>query len=126
MRGGQFYGFQGPLGGTSAGPAWGGVENTAANSSTGALIANGAEMNAPALRGGRRGRSRATRRKATRRKMSRRRRTMRGGASYVGSANVGHGYTGSGIAGTATHAGYAANVPGPGAGSQVNGVWQTS
>ena len=123
LRGGSFYGVgvDSQLG--SAGALYSPVENTGANSATGAIIPNGMEMNATSLRGGRKGRSRKVTR---RRKSTRRRRTMRGGASYIGSANVGHGYAGAGVAGLPTHVGYAANVPGPGAGSQVNGVWQTS
>jgi hypothetical protein len=122
MRGGMYgVGVDSQLG--SAGALYSPVENMGANSETGAIIPNGLEMNAPLLRGGRKGRSRKSTR---RRRMSRRRRTMRGGASYIGSANVGHGYAGAGVAGLPTHVGYAANVPGQGAGSQVNGVWQTS
>jgi hypothetical protein len=67
LRGGNFYGFSGSLGGTTAGPQWGAVENVAANSATGRLIPNdGSEMNATKI-GGRR------RRKTSRKTRGRRR-----------------------------------------------------
>jgi hypothetical protein len=124
MRGGNFVGFaagsQTGLG--SAGAEYPAVANARADPVTGAAL--------PEIYGGRRRRaSRRTGKKVTRkgRKGGRRgRKTMRGGASYLGSANAGYGYAGTGSGGLADAAGYRANVPGTGAGQQVNGVWQTS
>ena len=117
MRGGMYGVDVDPQLG-SAGALYTNVGNPAVNPATGAVMPD------YAMPGG--GRRRKTTSRKGRRKSTRRRRTMRGGASYVGSANVGHGYAGTGVAGLPTHVWYAANVPGGGAGSQVNGVWQTS
>lgn len=122
MKGGNFYGFGVDPQIGSAGAAYPSVENLAANSASGRLIPNNAELNATQLGGRRRRRTRKGGRKS--KKVGRKgRKTMRGGASYLGSANAGYGYTGTGAGGLADAVGYRANVPGPGAGQQVNGVW---
>jgi hypothetical protein len=125
MRGGNFYGFGVDPQIGSAGAAYPSVENLAADSASGRLVPNNAELNATQL-GGRRRRAAKKTRKGGRKskKVGRKgRKTMRGGASYLGSANAGYGYTGTGAGGLADAVGYRANVPGPGAGQQVNGVW---
>ena len=122
MKGGNFYGFGVDPQIGSAGAAYPSVENLAADSTSGRLIPNNAELNATQLGGRRRRRTRKGGRKS--KKVGRKgRKTMRGGASYLGSANAGYGYTGTGAGGLADAVGYRANVPGPGAGQQVNGVW---
>jgi hypothetical protein len=127
MKGGNFAGFiagsQTGLG--SAGAEYPSVENVAATPG-GALIPNNGELNATQLGGRRRRRTSKKTRKGGRKGKKvggRRRRTMRGGASYLGSANAGYGYAGTGSGGLADPVGYRANVPGSGAGQQVNGVW---
>jgi hypothetical protein len=122
MRGGNFYGFGVDPQIGSAGAAYPSVENLAADSASGRLVPNNAELNATQLGGRRRRRTRKGGRKS--KKVGRKgRKTMRGGASYLGSANAGYGYAGTGAGGLADAVGYRANVPGPGAGQQVNGVW---
>jgi hypothetical protein len=125
MKGGNFYGFAADPQIGSAGAARPSVENLAADPVSGRLIPNNGELNATQL-GGRRRRRTGKGKKATRKGKKvggRRRRTMRGGASYLGSANTGYGYAGTGSGGLADAVGYRSNVPGPGAGQQVNGVW---
>lgn len=109
MRGGNFYGFQGALAGSSAGPSWGSVENSAVDPVSGAVKPD------YAMPGGRRrrtGKSRKTRGSRKSRRVTRRRRTMRGGASSYNSAGVGYGYAGTGAAGIADAAAYASRSGG--------------
>lgn len=109
MRGGNFYGFQGALAGSSAGPSWGSVENNAVDPVSGAVKPD------YAMPGGRRrrtGKSRKTRASRKSRRVTRRRRTMRGGASSYNSAGVGYGYAGTGAAGIADAAAYASRSGG--------------
>jgi hypothetical protein len=126
MKGGNFYGFAADPQIGSAGAARPSVENLAADPVSGRLIPNSGELNATQLGGRRRRRTSKKTRKGGRKGKKvggRRRRTMRGGASYLGSANAGYGYAGTGSGGLADPVGYRANVPGSGAGQQVNGVW---
>jgi hypothetical protein len=109
MRGGNFYGFQGALAGSSAGPSWGSVENNAVDPVSGAVKPD------YAMPGGRRrrtGKTRKTRGGRKSRRVSRRRRTMRGGAPSYNSAGVGYGYAGTGAAGIADAAAYASRSGG--------------
>jgi hypothetical protein len=110
MKGGNFYGAEVDSGIGSAGLGRPAVPNTANNPVTGAVILDGGEMNPPQLGGRRRRRTSKKTRKGGRKskKVGRKgRKTMRGGSSF---GNVGYGFGGSGIAGTATFAGYNANV----------------
>lgn len=109
MRGGNFYGFAGGVGNTSAGPQWNAVENVAANPVTGKLIPNdGSEMNATKLGGRRR---KTTRKGGKHRKGHRRSRKMRGGANWVSVAPAGGAYTGNGKAGLISLDQYSSNMP---------------
>jgi hypothetical protein len=123
MKGGNFYGFQGALNGTTAGPSWGAVENNAVDAK-GNPMPDYAMPKTGGRRRPRKGKKATRKGKKGTRKGRKSRRTMRGGASYLGSANAGYGYAGTGSAGLADAAGYRANVPGTGSGhTQVNGVW---
>jgi hypothetical protein len=119
MKGGDFYGFTGPLGGTTAGAGWGGVANTANDPVTGGVILDGGEMKAPKLGGRRRRTSKKTKKGGRKsRKVGRKgRKTMRGGGWNPGVVNVagaGYGYGGNSIAtsGPPDMVGYASRVGG--------------
>lgn len=108
MRGGNFYGFTGGVGGTSAGAGWESVENTAAKPD-GTLIANGGELSATQL-GGRRRRGKGKKTRKGGRKGRKGRRTMRGGANFVSVAPAGGSYTGQGAGGLISLTPYAAKT----------------
>jgi hypothetical protein len=109
MRGGNFYGAAVDPQIGSAGLARPSVENVAADSATGRLIPNNAELNATQLGGRRRRRTSKKTRKGGKHRRGHKSRKMRGGMSV---GQVGYGFTGTGAAGLADAVGYNANVGG--------------
>jgi hypothetical protein len=125
MRGGNFYGFGVDPQIGSAGAAYPSVENLAANSASGRLIPNNAELNATQLGGRRRRRTRKGGRKS--RKVGRKgRKTMRGGANFYSPATAGGSFVGSGSAGLINLKHYDVNVPPGGPAIGADGVSRTS
>ena len=109
MKGGNFYGFGVDPQIGSAGAAYPSVENLAADSTSGRLIPNNAELNATQLGGRRRRRTSKKTRKGGKHRRGHKSRKMRGGMSV---GQVGYGFTGTGAAGLADAVGYNANVGG--------------
>jgi hypothetical protein len=114
MRGGNFYGFGVDPQIGSAGAAYPSVENLAADSTSGRLIPNNAELNATQLGGRRRRRTRKGGRKSKKvGRKGRKTRKMRGGAGSMGAIKANAGFTGEGAA--RGLGGYTdVNAPGPG------------
>jgi hypothetical protein len=112
MRGGNFYGFQGALAGSSAGPSWGSVENNAVDPVSGAVKPDYAMPGGRRRRTGKTRASRKTRGGRKSRRVSRRRRTMRGGAGVYNAGGVGYGYTGTGAGGLTDATAYPSRVGG--------------
>jgi hypothetical protein len=130
QRGGNFYGFQGGIGGTTAGAEWGAVPNAGARSD-GTLVAGDGDLSANQLGGRRRrrtGKKRMTRRggRKSRRVMPRRRRTMRGGASWYSPSVAGGAFVGDGSAGLPNLTGYSVNTVAGGPVENFDGAMRTS
>lgn len=121
MRGGNFYGFNGGVGGTTAGADWKPVVNAEVNPQTGAVVP---ESILPKTGGRRRGKGKKSRKG---RKGRKGRKTMRGGANWVSVAPAGGSYTGQGAGGLINLTQYGAKMPVAGGPVQGgDGVYQTS